>query len=112
MSNHFDVTRNHRFDADDADASPLVSFTSRETYLEWVKDWKAALRGTVEDIRAQKAVRRDKSQTDYVRYSANEERQMLRVAAHNLIQLRLAGKRRAVAQVEAARAAGPLAAAA
>lgn len=93
----FKVSRYERMTAEEADESPLLSFSGREEYLAWVAAWKAALKERVESIRAEKARRRDTSLEVHERNGANNERQALRVEACNLVALRLAGKRRSSA---------------
>ena len=63
-------------------------WTDRESYLAWVAAWKLELKAHIVEIRAQKAIRRDKTQTIEARAQANSTRQSLRVQCFNLFLLR------------------------
>lgn len=95
--NSFQVSSYNRLDEEEADKVEM-NFSSREEYLVWVKQWKIALKEKIQDIRNEKAVRRDKTQDSWVRNSANIQRQMLRVECFNLLMIRQAGKKKGIAQ--------------
>ena len=69
-----------------------LEFEGRDHYVAFVAVWKAQYREVVAEIRAAKAVRRDKGNAVQVRNDAQARRQYLRGDAHGLLAVRIAGK--------------------
>jgi hypothetical protein len=74
------------------------TWTGRDDYLEWVAEWKDALKAQIKLIRDQKAIRSDKTAEISDRNAANLKRQQLRIDCHNLLLMRKIGKRRSARQ--------------
>jgi hypothetical protein len=89
------LSRHHRLEDDEAAVNTALTFTDRGSYLAWVAAWKASWHATVAAIREAKRIRRDKTREDCERFSAQWERQSLRIVAFNHLQVRKAAKVRA-----------------
>jgi hypothetical protein len=76
------------------------TWTGRDDYLQWVAAWKACLKQIIADIRAKKAIRRDKTKSIVERNDANGWRQQYRVDCCNLLLIRRLGKQASAKQRE------------
>ena len=87
-----------RWDAEHAQPwiNQCFTWTDRASYLAWVAQWKAELHAKIEDVREQKALRRDTSKDQA---AAQSERHYLRIECANMYLIRqmakeLAGRQR------------------